>query len=116
MHDLSRCLMVVALLSFMAACSAAHHVPQPILERGDHTVSAGDSITAQDLQACRTQVREAAPVSIQPRWLPPLGASANGVVLGTIDVPHPVWPSRDVYRQAIERCLTARGYEVRGWQ
>jgi hypothetical protein len=38
------------------------------------------------------------------------------VVLGTVDVPHPVWPSREADRQAIEACLTARDYEIHGWQ
>lgn len=55
-------------------------------------------------------------MSMQPRWLPPLGSAANGVVLGTSDTPHAVWPSREAYRQTIERCLTDRGYKVRGWQ
>ncbi len=115
MRVLSRCLIVVALGSLMAACSSARHIPQPILDRSDHTVLAGETV-AEDLQTCRTEVHKAAPVSIQPRWLPPLGPTANGAVIGTVDVPHPVWPSRDAYRQAIERCLTARGYEVHGWQ
>jgi len=107
---------IVLLLSSIAACSSAHRQPQPILERSDRILSAGDSTAAQDLRACRAKVREAAPVSIQPRWLPPLGVTANGIVLGTVDSPHPVWPSRETYRQAIELCLTARGYDVHGWQ
>jgi hypothetical protein len=108
--------MMVVLLSFVAACSSARHVPQPMLGRSDRPISAGDSAVEQDLRACRTQVRLAAPMSIQPRWLPPLGTSANGVVLGTVDAPHRVWPSRQAYRQAIEHCLTDRGYVVHGWQ
>lgn len=115
MRVLSQYVMVVALGSLMAACSLARHIPQPILERSDHTVSLGETV-AEDLRTCRTEVHKAAPVSIQPRWLPPLGTTANGAVIGTVDVPHPVWPSRDAYRQAIERCLTAHGYEVHGWQ
>ena len=113
---LSRCLMVFALLSPIAACSSVRHVPQPILERTGRTLSTEDPTVEQDLRACRTEVRKAAPMSIQPRWLPPLGTSPNGVVLGTVDTPHPVWPSREAYRQEIERCLTARGYEIHGWQ
>ena len=115
MRVLFRYLMVVALGSLMAACSSARHIPQPILERVDHTVLAGETV-AEDLRTCRIEVYKAAPVSIQPRWLPPIGAMANGVVLGTVEFPHPVWPSREAYRHAIELCLTARGYDVRGWQ
>jgi hypothetical protein len=115
MRVLTRYLMVVVVLSSFVACSMARHVPQPILERSDHTVSVGETV-AEDLRTCRTEVYKAAPVSIQPRWLPPLGTMTNGVVIGTVDVPHPVWPSRDAYRQAIERCLTARGYAIHGWQ
>jgi hypothetical protein len=55
-------------------------------------------------------------MTIQPRWLPPLGTTDSGVVLGTVDDPHPTWPSREAYRQALARCLVARGYEIRGWQ
>jgi hypothetical protein len=116
MRVLTRNLLVVVLLSLIAACSSARHSPQPILERSYRTLSAGDSNVARDLHTCRDEVREAAPVSIQPRWLPPLGTTANGVVLGTVDAPHPVWPSREDYREALARCLTTRGYQVRGWQ
>lgn len=115
MRVLTRNLIVVVLLSSITACSS-HQQPQPILERVDRTLSAGDSTVAQDLCACRDEVRKAAPVSIQPRWLPPLGVTTNGVVLGTVDVPHPVWLSREAYRHAIELCLTAHGYEIHGWQ
>ena len=117
MRVLTRNLIVVVLLSSLAACSSAHPQPQPILERIDRTLSAGDPTVEQDLRNCRAEVREAAPmVSIQPRWLPPLGVTPNGVVLGSVDIPHPVWPSREAYRHAIERCLTTRGYEAHGWQ
>lgn len=116
MRRVSGYLLVAALLSPLGACSSARHLPQPVLERNDHSQSAGDNVIAEDLRACRTEVREAAPISIQPRWLPPLSTSANGVVLGTVDAPHQVWPSPDAYRQAMERCLTARGYAVQGWQ
>ena len=115
MRMLSGYLLVVALGLPMAACSSTRHIPQPIFDRSDLSVSAGNT-DAEDLRVCRTEVHKAAPVSIQPRWLPPLGITANGAVIGTVDSPHPVWPSRDAYRQAIERCLEARGYEVHGWQ
>ncbi len=109
-------LVIGLLFCSLPACFSAGHVPQPILQRGDRASLTGDSTASQDLRTCQTDVRAAAPVSIQPRWLPPLGATRNGVVLGTVDVPHPVWPSRKAYRQAIEACLTARGYEISGWQ
>ena len=114
MRVLSRQLMMVVLGSFMTACSSGRHIPQPILERSDHSVLVEQTV-AEDLRTCRTEVHKAAPVSIQPRWLPPLGVTSNGAVIGTVDTPHPVWPSRDAYQQAIESCLTDRGYEVRGW-
>ena len=100
----------------LPACFSARHVPQPILQRGDSVSLSGDPTVAQDLTACQTQVRDAAPLSMQPRWLPPLGSTENGAVLGTADAPHPAWPSREAYRRAIERCLTERGYEIRGWE
>ena len=100
----------------LPACFSASYVPQPVLQRGDRASLTGDSTASQDLRTCQIDVRAAAPVSIQPRWLPPLGAPGNGVVLGTVESPHPVWPSREAYRQAIEACLTARGYEIHGWQ
>ena len=100
----------------LPACFPAGHVLLPVLERGDRASLSGDSTASQDLRTCQTDVRAAAPVSIQPRWLPPLGATGNGVVLGTVEAPHPVRPSREAYRQAIEACLTARGYKIRGWQ
>jgi hypothetical protein len=86
-----------------------------MLERSDRTLTTGDSTAVQDLRNCRDAVGASAPSSIQPRWLPPLGVAENGAVLGTVDVAHPVWPSRARYRQAIEDCLRSRGYEIRGW-
>ncbi len=115
MQVLTRYMMMVALLASLAACSSARHISQPILERSDHTVSVGETV-AEDLRTCRIEVHKAAPVSIQPRWLPPLETMPNGVVIGTVDVPHPVWPSREAYRHEVALCLTARGYEVHGWQ
>jgi hypothetical protein len=116
MRMLVQCLLGVALLGSLATCSSARHIPQPVVERNGSAIAFDDAGASEDFRACRTEVREASPVSIQPRWLPPLGTTANGVVLGTAESPHPAWPSRDAYRQAIERCLTARGYAVHGWQ
>jgi hypothetical protein len=61
-------------------------------------------------------VRAAAPLSIQPRWLPPLGGDTHGIILGMVDTPHPAWPSVEAYRQEMERCLVARGYQIHGWE
>ncbi|BFU95350.1 MAG: protein of unknown function [Nitrospira sp.] len=116
MNHLTVCLIGMTWLSTSVACSSTRHLPQPIIEPGDGTVPAESSTVSQDLQTCHIDVQRAAPVSMQPRWLPPLGPSANGVVLGTADVPHAVWPSREAYREAIEHCLTDRGYKVLGWQ
>jgi len=102
--------------SLIAACAAAHPQLQPILERIDRPLAVGDATASRDLGVCRAEVREAAPVTIQPRWLPPLGVTDSGVVFGTVDNPHPAWPSQEAYRQALTRCLIARGYQIRGWQ
>jgi len=109
-------LLGIALLVSFPACFSTRHIPQPVIERNGSAIAGNDPAGSDDFRACQSEVREAAPVSIQPRWLPPLGSTANGVVLGTVDVSHPVWSSREVYRQAIEHCLTARGYAVHGWQ
>jgi len=111
-----RYLLLIVLLQIFAACSFSRHIPQPILERSGGTLTAGDSVAAQVLRTCHDDVHASAPMTLQPRWIPPLGVAANGVVLGTVDVGHPVWPSREAYRQEMERCLRARGYEIRGWQ
>ncbi|MBS0181541.1 MAG: hypothetical protein JSS39_04015 [Nitrospira sp.] len=103
-------------LSMMVACASAHHQPQPILERLDRPLAVGDPTASRDLGACRTEIRESAPVSIQPRWLPPLAITDSGVVLGTVDQPHQAWPTEEAYRQPLKQCLVARGYEIRGWQ
>ena len=101
-----RHLVVAMLFCSLTACSAGRQASQSSLP----------SIAAQERQVCETEVRQAAPVSIQPRWLPPIGggSATHGVVLGTVDVPHRVWLTREAYQQAIERCLTAHGYETRG--
>lgn len=70
---------------------------------------------AQDSRACHQAVWEAAPRSIQPHRLIPPVVAPSGVVIGTMDVPHAVL-SQDAYQREMERCLIARGYEVRGWQ
>jgi hypothetical protein len=107
MRGFLRHLVVAILFCSITACSAGRQAPQSILP----------SIPAQERQVCETEVRQAAPVSIQPRWLPPIGgggSGTHGIVLGTVDVPHHAWPTREAYQQAIDRCLTAHGYETRG--
>jgi hypothetical protein len=104
------------MLFTMAGCATARTFPQPIIEPSAKMQRVGEHDAAQDLRFCRDMVRDPAPVSMQPRWLPPLGVAENGVVLGTVDEQHQVWLSRDAFRQAIERCLRDRGYEIRGWQ
>lgn len=92
--------LVVAFLFFAVACSSGRQASPSVLT----------SIPAQDRTVCETEVREAIPETVQPRWLPPIGG--DGVVLGTVDVPHRVWLTREAYQQAIKRCLTAHGYET----
>jgi len=101
-----RHLVVAILFCSIIACSSGRQASPSILT----------SVPAQDRKVCETEVRQAAPVSIQPRWLPPIGgggSGTHGVVLGTVDVPHRTWLSREAYQQAIEHCLTAHGYETR---
>jgi len=105
----------VLLLAPWSGC-AVRPAPQPIIEPSASRAPQGEQDAAEDLRLCESAVRESAPVTIQPRWLPPLGAPDNGAVLGTVEAPHQVWASQVAYREAIERCLTARGYEIRGWQ
>jgi hypothetical protein len=107
MRGFLRHLVVAILFCSITACSAGRQAPQSILP----------SIPAQERQVCETEVRQAAPVSIQPRWLPPIGgggSGTHGVVLGTVDVPHRAWLTREAYQEAIERCLTAHGSEIHG--
>jgi hypothetical protein len=107
MRRFPRHLVVVVLSCSITACSSYHKASQSI----------PTSVPPQDRKVCEIEVRKAAPVSIQPRWLPPLGgggSSTNGVVLGTVDVPHRVWPTHEAYQRAIERCLTAHDKEARG--
>ena len=95
-------LAIAVLFCSVTACSSGRQAFQSSL----------NSVPATDKKVCETEVHQAAPVSIQPRWLPPIGsggAFTNGVILGTVDVPHPVWTSHEAYQQAIERCLKAHG-------
>lgn len=107
MRQFFQYLVVAFLFLCITACSSGRHVSQSPLT----------SAPAQDRTVCETEVHQAAPLSIQPRWwLPPIGAGGSvtsGVVLGTADVPHPIWSSREAYQRAIERCLMAHGYETR---
>lgn len=111
MHVPARTLFGVMLFASLAACSSNQQRSEPI-EWHDNSGSAGESAAAKNLQDCQSEVRLVAPMSIQPRWLPSVGAAENGVVLGTVDSPHPVWTSRDAYRKAMQACLTARGFDI----
>jgi hypothetical protein len=113
---LTTVLIPLLMLAAPYGCTLLPRAAQPIIEPAAVMPSNVEPDAAQDLRYCQAMVRKAAPVSMQPRWLPPFGVPENGVVLGTVDAPHPVWPSQAAYRRKIERCLTARGYEVRGWQ
>ena len=107
MRRFPRDLVVGVLFCSITACSSSRQASQSI----------PTTVPAQDRKVCEIEVRQAAQVSIQPRWLPPIGGgglSTNGVVLGTVDVPPRIWPTREAYQQAIERCLTAHGYETGG--
>ncbi|HXX76470.1 MAG TPA: hypothetical protein VEI50_15170 [Nitrospiraceae bacterium] len=116
MQLLSRGLVPILVIAVGGACSHSGSLPQPILEHLAQGQTSVQYDEARDLRACRQEVRAAAPVSIQPRWLPPLGGYTNGIILGTVDSPHPAWPSLEAYRQEMERCLVARGYQIHGWQ
>jgi len=105
MRQFLRLLIVAVLFCSITACSSGRQASQSILT----------SVPEQDRKVCETEVRQAAPVSIQPRWLPPIGGGGSGtrgIVLGTVDVPHHAWPTREAYQQAMERCLTAHGFET----
>jgi hypothetical protein len=104
MRRFRRHLVVAVLFCSLMACSSGRQPSQSLLT----------SVPAHDRRVCETEVRQAVPVSIQPRWLPPIGdgSGTNGVVLGTVDVPHRVWLTREAYQQAMERCLKAHGQET----
>jgi len=106
-------------LASALACSPARPLPQPVLDPNPHRLAVGAEVAAEDLRGCRQEVYRAAPESIQPLSLPPIGVvgpATGGVVIGTVGPPHRVWESEAAYRHAIERCLAGRGYEVKGWQ
>lgn len=106
------------LLASVLACAPGWPLPQPVLEPNPHRLAVGAEVAAEDIRGCRQEVHLAAPVSIQPLSLPPLGVvgPSTGVVIGTVGPPHRVWESEAAYRHAIERCLAGRGYEIKGWQ
>ncbi|GKS56567.1 hypothetical protein YTPLAS18_00940 [Nitrospira sp.] len=108
-------MIALGLLLLVGAGACARMGPQPIIEPSAALTRSGSYDPAEDLRLCRQTVSNAAPISMQPRWLPPLSMTETGVVLGSVDVPHPVWPSQTAYRQEMEHCLSARGYEVSGW-
>ncbi|MBK9947967.1 MAG: hypothetical protein IPP12_12385 [Nitrospira sp.] len=105
--------LVLVLCTLGSAC--ARTVPQPMIKPPPAMSQAGDDDVAADIRLCQKTVFNAAPVTMQPRWIPPLSMAQNGVVLGSSDVPHHAWPLESVYRREMERCLSARGYEVTGW-
>jgi len=103
------------MLAALTACNPDRPLPLPIFEPSSRMQGPEEHDSARDLTSCRQAVRDAAPVTIQPRWIPAIIAP-NGVVLGTVDMPHPAWPSRAAYRQDLARCLTSCGYDVLGWE
>ncbi|WP_447978433.1 hypothetical protein [Candidatus Nitrospira bockiana] len=106
---------LLVLLLASAGCATGRSLPHPIFEPSSEMKTAGRYDTERDLRACQHTVWETAPWSMQPHRLIPPVLAPSGVVLGTMDVPHPVL-SRQAYQRGLEHCLMARGYEVRGWQ
>lgn len=103
----------------LTACQPDRPIPQPIMQYHADLGSAEAHDPKQDLLACRREVNQEAPLTIQPLGLPPIGtvgSPVGTVVLGTVAPPHRVWSSQAAYQEAIERCLTARGYQIRGWE
>src|SRR5690348_9128120 len=115
MRRIFRSLVPFTALALLCGCPNAGSLPQPIMEPLTQVTGVQYDET-RALQACRQDVDASASLSIQPRWLPPLGSYTNGVVLGTVDAPHPAWTSLAVYRQELERCLVSRGYLISGWR
>lgn len=118
MKPLMLSLSMVLVCVTLTACQPDRPIPQPImLYRIDLGSAAHDP--KQDLQVCRREVNLEAPLTIQPLGLPPIGtvgSPVGTVVLGTVAPPHRIWASQAAYREAIERCLAARGYQIQGWE
>ena len=115
MRRILRSLVPFMAIGSVCGCSYGGSLAQPIMEPLNQVTGVQyDEVRA--LRVCREEVDASAQVSIQPRWLPPLGGYMNGVVLGTVDGPHPAWTSLTVYRHEIERCLASRGYLITGWR
>jgi hypothetical protein len=113
------CVIPFVLLASVLACAPARPLLQPVLDSNSHLLAVGAEVAVEDIRRCRQEVYLAAPLSIQPLSLPPVGVvgpSTGGVVIGTVGPPHRVWESEAAYRHAIERCLAGRGYEIKGWQ
>lgn len=94
------------MLAAMSGCAFPRTATQPIIEPSAPMLRGGEHDAVQDFRICESTVRDAAPVSMQPRWLPPLGAVENGVVLGMVDSPHPVWPlqQKQSRRESLSGC------------
>lgn len=103
------------MLAALGACNPDRPLPLPIFEPSSWMQRPEARDSTRDLTSCRQTVRDAAPVTIQPRWISPIIAP-NGVVLGTVDMPHPAWSSSAAYRQDLTRCLTSRGYDILSWE
>jgi hypothetical protein len=99
----------------LTACQPDRPIPQPIMLHRAEPGSADAHDSKQDLQICRREANQEAPLTIQPLGLPPIGPVGT-VVLGTVAPPHRVWSSQAAYREAVERCLAARGYQIQGWE
>jgi hypothetical protein len=103
----------------LTACQPDRPIPQPIMLYRADLGSAEAHDAKDDLQTCRREVNQEAPLTIQPLGLPPIGtvgSPVGTVVLGTVAPPHRVWSSQADYREAIERCLASRGYQIQGWE
>ena len=103
----------------LTACQPDRPIPHPIMLYRADLGSAEAHDAKDDLQTCRREVNQEAPLTIQPLGLPPIGtvgSPVGTVVLGTVAPPHRVWSSQADYREAIERCLASRGYQIQGWE
>jgi hypothetical protein len=100
---------------FISGCASTSPLPSPIIAAVAPTPGDHDDDPSAEIRACRRTVLEAAPVTMQPRWLPPIMAP-NGVVVATAVKPQPVRLSPAAYREHMEHCLLVRGYEIHAWE
>jgi hypothetical protein len=101
----------------MSGCASAstRSLPHPLIEPSAHLRDHGELDDDAVVRTCRRTVLDAAPVSIQPRWLPPILAP-NGVLVATAHPPKAVHLSDTAYRQQMAHCLSAQGYDILGWE